>query len=405
MKKVLIVSYTLPPMSGVGARRWTKLSNQLVELGCEVHAISATPRKNESSPWILNDKINIVRLPNRYPYFLTINPKSFFHNLLYRLSIVLMKGLTKANYYDRAVLWESHFENHIYPYLVRNNIKNIIATGGPFSVPYYATALKEKLNDLHLWVDIRDEWGADEFYGFGIIGDKRQKEETRRLGKTLEAADLITVPYEYLSKKYSGSLKANLDKIKILPHGVDQIFENTAESGMHKMKKNKLKLVNFGSIHSGMDIVIHSLCRALKNIDVEINFYSVEKKYNDIFTFNKVGNKIKYNALVSEFEVAKIYKRVDAILMFIPKHFKDSITTKYMEIVASRKPILAIGCEGDVSQFIRTNKLGIFISQDKIEVDLPKIHEWLGNFNYNYNFDIEPYRFEELSKWVYQNLK
>lgn len=389
-------------MSGVGGRRWCKLADGLVNLGCEVHVFSGTPRKFEVSPWNVNEKVKTMRLPNLFPSKLTQVPVNIFDKILYRLSLIFMKTVTKSNYYDRAVLWKRKYHEIIYPFIIENEITNVIATGGPFSIPYYATFLKKKIANLNLIVDLRDEWGAAEFYGFGIISTKRQQAELKRLGATLNVADIVTVPYEYMATKYKNYININKEKVKLLPHGFDGIFNSEQ---INKNQGHHLKMVNFGSLHSGLESIMKDLTFAVRNLDIQIAFFTNEFKYKDIFKNYNVNNKVNFNQTVSENEVSEIYRKSDAALLFIPKHFKDSITTKYMEIIACRLPIVAVGEYGEVARFIENNNLGVFIEKDEIKSKFINIQEILNNLQYNNKFDLTRYQLNHLSQQVYNLLK
>ena len=385
-------------MQGVGGRRWTKLANALSNLGNEIHVISAQPQIDESSFWNVESEIKITRLPGRFPDILNRVPNSLVEKIHYRLSLLSLKLLTTSNYYDRGVFWGSYFNKIIYPYITENKIKKIIVTGGPFSLLYYAAKMKSKHSEITLLADIRDEWGSDNFYGFGLLSKKRKKEEFRRLKYTIEKADIITVPYPYMKEKYSRISPGNAHKVCILRHGFDSVFINNEQRP--KVEKF-IYLVNFGSIHSGQDLHLKGLSQALIKADIKITFYSREKKYYSVFKENNlIPEKVNYCATVNEEKVSEILKKSTAALLFVPAHFKDSISTKYMEIVATKTPIVAIGVVGEVSTFIIENRLGIFIPYHEIEYRISNLGHELKELAYNFDFDIKSFLFESQANQI-----
>jgi hypothetical protein len=72
-----------------------------------------------------------------------------------------------------------------------------------------------------------------------------------------------------------------------------------------------------------------------------------------------------------------------------------------MEIIATRIPIVAIGIEGEASEFIIKNKLGIFIPYSDICFRMINLKEELNSLNYyNDSFDTSPYHFSNQAKQV-----
>lgn len=397
MREIVIVSYTFPPMGGVGGRRWSKLANALTELGINVHVFSASPDKSEHSPWQIHDSVIVHRFPRKYPQILNRVPKSFFEKLQYRFWHWVLHFFTKGNYYDRGIFWRN-FIDSVFTYMKQHSLRNLVVTGGPFSLLYYAAAIKSKYPEIHLISDIRDEWGADAFYGFGLLSNKRRLEEMKRLKFTLQHSDKVLVPYPYMKSKYAQLAGENAAAISVLPHGVDELFFKGARN---PELSAKIRLVNFGSIHSGQEKFMQDLAQVLSHADIQISFYTTENKYAPVFEAVKaIPENINYYPPVEEAQVAAILRNSDAALLFIPPHFKDSITTKFMEIVATGTPIIAIGTNGEASEFIIQNRLGLFIPYDEIASRFRNLRTDLNNLNYNKNFDTSPYHFRNQAKLV-----
>jgi glycosyltransferase involved in cell wall biosynthesis len=389
-------------MSGVGGRRWAKLSHAMCELGQEVHVFCAKPEAGETSYWDVHPSVIVNRFPKKYPQILNRVPIRFLEKIGYRLSLFILKFFTKGNYYDRGIFWEKYFEK-IGAYMHQNEIRNLIVTGGPFSLLYNAAKLKTRHPEIKYIADIRDEWGANEFYGFGLLGEKRKRVELKRLKFTLQHADRVLVPYPYMKEKYSPQSRNSGNNLSILPHGVDDIFfRNLRQVPKHK----EIVLVNFGSIHSGQEAAMTDLASVLVCVQVHIQFYTNEKKYESIFsTANTIPNRVTYNNPVNEKKVSEILNDSDASLLFIPSHFKDSITTKFMEIIASRTPIVAIGTEGEASTFIVKNRLGIFIPYSNISSGIMNLKTELDNLDYNNNFDTKLFHFSNQAEQILNIIK
>lgn len=395
------MTYTFPPMTGVGGRRWSKLANALTELGVKVHVFCAESDKDEQSPWQIHDSVIVHRFPRKYPQILNRVPKSLFEKLKYRFWLRVLPFFTKGNYYDRGIFWRDYISD-IFNYVQHHSIENLVVTGGPFSLLYYAADMKTQYPKIKFIADIRDEWGADAFYGFGLLGNKRKLEEIKRLTFTLQNSDKVLVPYPYLKRRYMQLAGEKAAAISILPHGVDDVFFR----GVRNPEAHaKIRLVNFGSIHSGQEKPMQDLAEVLSHADIQISFYTTESKYASVFEAVKaIPENVYYHPPVSEADVASILRNSDAALLFIPPHFKDSITTKFMEIVATETPIVAIGTEGEASEFILENRLGLFIPYDEIASRFKNLRTELNNLNYNTEFDTSPYHFRNQAKEIIELL-
>lgn len=382
-------------MAGVGGRRWVKLANALLQEGYNISVFCAQPTAGEKSNWEVSRDIKIKRFPRCYPQILNSLPITLIDKITYKLSLFIIPFFTTGNYYDRGLFWEKNFKV-IYEYIKSHSIDYLIVTGGPFSLLYYAAKLKVKHPEIKLITDIRDEWGSKEFYGFGLLNSKRQKEELKRLRYTLQHSDKVLVPYPYLREKYVHQVPSCKDNLCVLPHGVDDLFFR--EKGAQK-SLNKIKLINLGSIHSGQEMQMMALSNGLLNNSITLKFFTPENKYQEIFKKKGlIPDIVQYKKPIVEEKVPDLIAKSDAVLLFIPAHFKDSITTKFMEIIATRTPIVAIGVSGDASDFIIKNRLGIFIPYNNIEDRLMTLRSELKSLIYNDNFNIDTYRFSYQAK-------
>lgn len=90
----------------------------------------------------------------------------------------------------------------------------------------------------------------------------------------------------------------------------------------------------------------------------------------------------------------EMLSKADASILFVNKHIKDFLSTKYIECFAAKIPIVLIGEKGYVSDFIVSNRLGIFIEKNEVEDELLHISEKLKELDYNDKFDVTPFTFE-----------
>ena len=113
-----------------------------------------------------------------------------------------------------------------------------------------------------------------------------------------------------------------------------------------------------------------------------------------------VGDAVNFIEQVSYQGMFDLLSSADAALLFVNRHIKEFLSTKYIESIAARIPIVLIGEKGFVSDFIEYNNLGIFIDAKNLESEFIDIPERLRTLEYNTAFDISPYTFEKQAKEI-----
>lgn len=394
-QKVLIVCHGFPPNPGVGGRRWAKLSKFMYASGVDATVLHAKPDDTANSPWNEDVKgIKTIVYPRKYPKVITGSVTKLTEKIAYRIFIFLLKLITKSNYYDRAVLLEDEMRRLILKTTKNQGVNNIIITGAPFSLLYYAALVKKENPHLNFIADIRDSWLDDNYFGFGIIGTKRQREEEKRLRFVLQTADTIVVPNPLMKEMYSNMIGNK--NILLQPHG----FDDTLVQASVKERSN-VNLVNFGSQYHDMENVMELVSNSIEASGCRLNFYTSDEKYKKIFSKgNKLNQQVFFHKIVPEKEVFKILSESTAAILFTNEAIKDFIATKYIETVASRTPIVVIGVEGEASRFIVENKLGVFISENKIMELIPNIRQILNDLPYNNNFDVSKYSMKKQAEEI-----
>ncbi len=388
-KKVLIVCYSFPPNPGVGGRKWAKMSKFLLRGGWEVHAIFKKPMRNSISPWI-NDTIGVIPhfIKSNYPQILNNVPKNIFEKLCYKVALFGVRILSFGNYYDRAVFIENKLIKEVETLIVKHDIKNLVVSGAPFNLLYYGIKIKKNFPDIRYIADIRDSWLSDNYFGFGLLSSKRKLIEKEKLFKVLNSADYIIVPSDTMIKEYS-KLMSNPEKILHFPHACDD------EIVCKRQMISDFNLVCFGSHYYGLNDVFKTLSRLLRsNSHINIKFYTDDFKYKHFFEIGgKLIDSVEYNNIVEERKVFEILSESRAAIIFTPEYIKDFISTKYLENVIARIPMIIIGKQGKASDFVVQNNLGIFISESEFENTFLDIKNKLENLSYNNTYNIEDFKF------------
>jgi len=403
----MIVSYTFPPSTDVGGRRWSKFIHYLKDLDYNITLLTKKPEE-EINFFESHKYLNRVEFfKDNYPKVLQRVPKNIWEHLLYKASILYLMLITKNNYYDKGILIKRHFIKKASILILEEKINIIIVSGAPFTLLYYSTLLKKKFS-IKLISDIRDPWTWGSGYGMTLLTKPRKKKEEFFQNKVIEVSDLITVPVKPMHDFLVSNYVDHKFKIKILPHAYDK--NDFEKINFKKRKRNEIfKIVYGGTIYSNLDKPFTMLFQTIKdNLDnsFKIEFFTNEIKYLKKFEIEQVKSKLKIRKKlpIKDF-MLRLYS-ADAFLLLFPDDVKDFISTKFYEIIYLRKPIIYVGNIGLVSEFIVSNKLGIHILPEELNVLFGEILQRgaIENFNYNHEFDVSEFSCsfitDKLNKWI-----
>jgi hypothetical protein len=381
-KKVLIVCYSYPPNPGVGGRKWAIFTQYLLNKGFEIHILTKKPSPGSTSPWSEYTTGAIVHyFNNPYPKILEMEPKSICDKLTYKIALLFTKIFTKSNYYDRGVFSKRIIKNAITSIIEKYSINNVIVTGAPFSFLHYAAQLKIRNASFNYAADIRDSWIKGNYFGFNGLSKKIKNREINKLKLVLKYADHVIVPYKEMQDDYSSLVNR---EIVHFSHAVDDSLICSRSTTANSM----FTMVCFGSIYDGLSDVFEGINKSIKNTNIKIQFYTKDKKYG-----NLIKENVQYCEMVNQIQVFQILSQCNAALFFVNDNIKNYISTKYMEAIASRTPIVLMGKKGLVSDFITSQCLGIFIEENDIAIQFQKLPNLVKELKYNDKFNYEEYTF------------
>lgn len=396
-KKVLLVCYHFPPNPGIGGRKWAFLAKYLLKNNIEVHVLTKLPKKNQGSLWEKESQGVIMHyFRTNYPGVLENFPKNIVEKIEYRLMLPLVRLFSKSNYYDRGVFLEQILTKNIDQIVRKNKIDNLIITGAPFSFLYYGSLYKKNNASINYIADIRDSWIKGNYFGFNGLPEKRKRVEIERLKSVLNSANKIYVPNPIMKEDYD--VLGGNQSVEMLPHAVDKVYLYRR----NLLFKEETELVNFGSQYEDLTGAMEKISKAILNSKINIAFYTQDTKYKDLF--NKNNFNVRFHEPVNYGHVFKILQSANATLIFVNDNIKDYLSTKYIEAIGARIPIVLVGKRGFVSDYIQENKLGIFIDETDIEFLFPLVPELLNNLVYNDQFDIMPFTFEKQAEAIEHNL-
>jgi hypothetical protein len=393
-KKILLISYAFHPSKKVGARRWSKFSKEMTSQGYSLDLITFSDKNvitssYDSSKYISSKTI----LKNRYPKVLNDYPHSIFRKISYRIALFKVKRKTNGNFYDRGIFCEKELYQILKIKLKTSNYERVIVTAPPFSLLYYLSKWKDEFNYL-LVSDMRDPWINGESYGIKNLSTSRLKEEMRREELVFAKSDIISVPGIIIKQDFKRKYPNYFSKVLVLPHG----YSESEFSKVYKRNDQETqKWIYGGTLYPESFEIYKKVFRFVEKNNEILNL--------DLYTRQNYMNLRNYKGVnFKEFIGSKEFNIVcqesNAFLWCFPEKFKDFFTTKLYELIRCKIPIIYIGYQGQFSQFLKKNRLGIFIEAKNLEKDLQSIEEIVSELDYNHKFPIENYEIGNLINMI-----
>jgi glycosyltransferase involved in cell wall biosynthesis len=368
--KILIISYFFPPYNIVGSIRIGKFSKYLTKLGNEVKVITV------KSPNTWGGKI-----PDSLP--LEIEPSNIIYVNLYDRLIPKLLNKTKSIFKklntERIINWLWYF--YAFPHaskIIYDWKPDIIfATTPPPVALFLASSISKKY--CIPWVaDFRDLWSE------GHLFNKSNKfpnfiKKFLEMSILKNCSGIITVTEKdyYLMKKKYGNFGI---PIELIHNGFDLEDYTKNASPCELITKNlsdsDFLIVYTGSIHKIGNQSPEKLFKAINLLDnetrskIKVWFFGTDKNLiiNEVKK-HKMESHVTFFDRIAYNEVINVQKNADLLLLLLwsVENENTIYTTKLFEYMATGKPILAIGGDTVIGNFIESDGLGLF-SNDPLEI-------------------------------------
>ena len=373
-KRVLIVSQTFPPASGIGGRRWAKFAKYLKKQGFEIEVISAEIAASSGQSWMADvEGIKQHHYTHKYPEILSKNPDSLFQKLQYRIAYARAMVRANGTPYDRALYDEKAFLEILESRLKEFKPQTLIITSPPVNLVFYVAKIRSQYTDVKFVADFRDPWLDGDHYGYAALRPKALEAEVAKEDFIVQHFDKILSPWTLVVNGFIGRHPKSDSKFELLPHGWDR------DDIVGRGKPNiEVDLIYGGNLYKGFEPLLAFLSRYAheKNIKVEIYAGSeVPKQILDSQGNFKVRNAIP----VSDF-FARV-RQSKQLLFLIPERLKDGFPTKLLEFAATGKGIIAVGYAGTLSDLIVKKGLGSFVALDRLEEDFENARKSLSKLS------------------------
>ena len=372
-KKTLLLCWDFPPNDGIGGRRWAKMAKWLLKSGHEIHVIKSKSKVgNQNSAWLSDvesNQIHIYDVDTYWPVkWLNSKGNTFSDKLKHKFATIYLTVFSKGTIYDKAIGKESEVVKLASKIIELNKIENVIVTGAPFNLIYYAAKIKLVFPKLFVLADYRDPWLNAVNYGMQNLSAKNKLAEQNKQNLVFETIDVITAPNSFLLNEikatYTGSnlIKANFVE---LPHAYDE-DDFLISDKLKKQNPHTLKIVYAGSVYLGSKGYLEEFINQINTYNskndhlVELEIYTDD--YKSLQQFQNTAISIKPS--VGK-EIFKVISEADYVLILLAEHNKDFKTTKFYEFLPFQKPYLYIGSLGEVAKNISEDEMGFVIKDVK----------------------------------------
>lgn len=381
---VLICTFWFPPSPRVGCRRWVKFAKYLQRAGWDVHVLAAENLDDQDSPWQVdaNELHRVTRIPYRLskPYYLRKPVKGL---------IILTKILWKLSYWhhcvqgmfarthpqDPSIALASRFRREAHRIIQREGIGLLIASGGPWRYVYELSRLKGRFNFRYI-VDFRDYWTDGPW--FQRLSRRLKRHEEFMESRLTQTADVILSPTQRILTR----LQSRIDKettvlFREIRHAYDPdefcININRAELS------EPIRFIYFGTLYEGLESTIEVLLQWFSyladsyGIEVTLDVYTTDCFYEDVAQGYLGGSRIRFFAPLTPTELMSKMTKEYHYALYMRNLDDDNanfFSTKFADIMGARLPIVYIGPEGLVSQFIHVQDCGFVLSMTDVHHNL-----------------------------------
>lgn len=390
MKKILLITYSFPPVAANRSKRATNLVKNLSAFGwkpyvltvknpavCEYDYTYATDYFEGISitrTWSINFGFGKLK-KNNSNYSETRPPVFKFSTNFFIKIFASYKDF--IFYPDTRIVWFPSALIAGFRIIKRHGIHVIMVIGEPYS-SFLIGVLLRFITGLPLVIDFRDEWvGFNEFHY-----PKRQK-ILDKLDRMIESivirnANLITVTTEGIRKNFIFRYPKYKNKFCYIPNGFDQSDFQNIKVSKHSNRR-QLTITYCGSVYEGR--TIRFFLQALEEIlrehpeftnDIKFVFVGTKDKAEERFFKKPLLKKIIEDCSFLPHRIA-LDKMLQSDLLLCLRESDPRISYRYIpgkiyEYLACQIPILALVLQQEeIASLIRRTNSGVIITPDDVK--------------------------------------
>jgi len=374
-KKLLIISFSMPPSSDIGVRRWVKFAKYLKQKGHLIKIIAAHEHDPETSPWLKDAECleeDLFFTNSGYPKYLGIRPQNFKDKVLYRVSLHYAKLRSGGNYYDKSNLWGPQLLKASRETIKKHDIKNVICTIPPFKIAWHLLQLKKEFPHINFIVDYRDPWINNKTaFGFMHLSAARFQTEKSAEKKVVQQYDKIIAVSEQMKEHFLNFIDETAlnKKFIAIPNGFDsEDFVHKAYKVSSGKEKGFITVTFAGTFYDKSIHVLEKLIDSVNQIKADqslgknllkfIFLGSMPQKAKDLVEAN--SHSFTFLGKKNLHQTYELLANADYCSLFLTDDLNYSLSTKFYEYLAMQKPIISFSREkGANAKFIEKHGVGI----------------------------------------------
>jgi len=371
--KILLITYSYPPLWEAQSIRWYYLSKELAKLGFEVDILTIKLPidrmldlpKGINFIEILPGPVENLLLKHKFKLNLESEHRANLHkSILYSIGKKVYKFF--RNLYSKLLLGE--VRNEWFPFAL-NLLKKmdltkydiLITSHEPMVDSLIGLYIKLYLNKNLFWVaDIADPLTAPYYPNiWKHILKKLEK-------KIIKHANLILVTNENLKHVYLSDYNIEKEKVLTLPQGFD--WKHYVRREKVKKRNEEFTLLYAGSFYSEFRNP-ENLFKALNMFPYKFKLLLAGRIENFIPKNERLKKRIKYLGILSHLKVLKLEKEAD-VLIYLSNKISYQIPGKLFEYIGIRKPILCIvyNKNDPAAKIVSKYNLGKVVLNDENEI-------------------------------------
>jgi glycosyltransferase involved in cell wall biosynthesis len=375
---VLLVTYSFPPVGGVGVLRAASLARYLPAEGIRLDVLTArNPSAVGSDPTLLNEIPAEVTIHRTLTLDLPFGVKKAIKKLITSGKATAIQASQKAspgkpNFLKRAfqdlllpdpqVTWLPVLTRVARRIVKARSIDLVLITVPPFSSMLLVEKLRKDFPQLPIVLDLRDEWITT---GSKLSGFSRS-EKARAVARKTEATAVanstavVTVTEAARLEIRSRYPLEQESKFKLVPNGFDAT--RLPRSVLPPPRADGKIVVSYiGSVYESTEPT--TLAEAVQSLPPEVKSrftlrfigYIEEPRYREALL--QLGNMVELIGFLPQSEALAAMNQTDYVLLVT--HDPLNVSAKFYDYIGAGKPILAtVHPHGEVRDMIENLRVG-----------------------------------------------
>lgn len=386
--KVLLVTYSFPPVGGVGVLRAASLARYLPSEGIQLDVLTA---RNPST--VGTDPTQLKEIPAEVAVHRTITLDLPF-SIKKRIKRLIVGAKTTAGNTankpgtDRPGLLKRVVQDLLLPdpqvtwipvlfraarrIVKERNIDLVLITVPPFSTALLVERLRKEFPGLAIVLDFRDEWLSTTI---DLVSFSKSKHARNVAHRSEEAAVLSATAIVAVSDAARREIRGRYPRVPDgkfhhIPNGFDATRLQPATQMTGLRADGKIVVTYIGTIYNSTEPT--ALVEALRSLPPEIKSrftfrfigHIEESRYREALL--SLGDMVELKGFMAQSEALNAMNDANYVLLI--SHDRLNISAKFYDYLGSGKPILAcIHPEGDLRRMLEDLRVGWWADSRQVQ--------------------------------------